>query len=152
MAINIDDIIPGPSAPRRWRWLGWKLGVSGRVIKECDRIPVGYGIGWLRWDRDEAVCFPIPFHWIFGGARAAYIWAIHSYFKDREIRAFEKGFKKGLESGRLMDSSTVRSATQESARKAFESGWNSAVQELAPKIEETRKEIAALRSKCVNLN
>lgn len=58
------------------------LAAGQRVRAACVRrvgegflIPRGFGVAWVRYDRQEAVCLPIPVNVIAAGVRAAWFWA-----------------------------------------------------------------------------
>jgi hypothetical protein len=70
-----------------------------RFVRALDVIPRGYGVAYRAWDRDGAVCYPIPLNWLVRWARGAMIWL---RFPERATRyeaanraAYDRGYVAG---------------------------------------------------------
>lgn len=60
-------------------------------------IPAWYGVAWMQWDVDVAVCLPIPLNLLAAAVRALAIWLRHGYrvvpLNARE--AYAQGLRDG---------------------------------------------------------
>ncbi len=71
-----------------------------KEIKRYEMIPPWYGIAWLRYDADVAVCYPLGLNLIIRLFRSAYIlmkMAGHGAMQNPR-EAYLQGFKDGINS------------------------------------------------------
>lgn len=61
----------------------WSV-VMGLDVAAGYRLPWGWGVGYRRITRDEAVCFPIPLNLLVGASVATYWWIV-SPFRGGEL-------------------------------------------------------------------
>lgn len=76
--------------------------LTGRDVAEGHRIPFWLGVSYWRWDRDEAVCHPIPLNWLVRWARQIYFVLKIPRPTQREQmlnQARQQGFEDGLAAG-----------------------------------------------------
>lgn len=60
-------------------------------------IPRGYGIAWVRWNVDCAVCMPIPLNIICGAVRSAWWWMKAPRFAIQNARdEYRQGIDQGI--------------------------------------------------------
>lgn len=45
-----------------------------RRVTPGELLPRGYGIAWVHWHRDEAVCMPVPLNVLAGAMHTAWLW------------------------------------------------------------------------------
>ena len=57
-----------------WTWAFEASGEFLQTIREGERLPLGYGIAYYDYDRDVAMCMPVPINAIVGAIRYAYRW------------------------------------------------------------------------------
>ena len=77
-----------------------------RFLKEVDAgmlIPKWYGVAWLRFDRDSAVCAPVPFNRIISCGRAVLFWFmgwqktwVDRLVREAEARGRSEGHRQAL--------------------------------------------------------
>ena len=73
-----------------------------REIRECEIIPRGFGLAWVRNDRRIGVYLPFGAHIVVGLVRRIYYAALHGFWATAHDRAFESGRKAGREEGRRL--------------------------------------------------
>jgi len=88
-------------------------------------LPRGWGVAYYRWDRDEAVCYPVPFNKLIGWGRRIYGW-LRSTKPDRIADLTAKSrrmeWRNGVESGRRQHRDDVEIAFHELARRIRDKG------------------------------
>lgn len=47
-----------------------------KLIWQGERYPRGYGMAWLDYDRNAAVCYPIPFNVVMRAVYLAWVWCL----------------------------------------------------------------------------
>jgi hypothetical protein len=76
--------------------------LSKMRLVEGQRIPRGFGIAWWRPETAEAFCLPIPFNWIAGWARRAWMFLMCGPKNKQDARiaeAYRRGIMHGREDG-----------------------------------------------------
>jgi hypothetical protein len=56
-----------------------------RLIWQGERYPRGYGMAWLDYQRNAAVCYPIPLNVVMRAVYLAWVWAMCPF----GVRPFE---------------------------------------------------------------
>jgi hypothetical protein len=46
-----------------------------KTINQGEMLPRFYGLAWVEWHRDGAVCAPVPLNWVIAVARAIWVFA-----------------------------------------------------------------------------
>lgn len=74
-----------------------------RIAKEVrhgELIPKWYGVAWVRWEVDAAICYPMPLNLIVAAVRAVAIWMRYGYravpYNARD--AYAQGLRDGKRS------------------------------------------------------
>ncbi len=79
-----------------------------RIIDQGEIVPQGYGVAWRDWNRDAAICYPVPLNVLLGWLRFAYIWirfravphsldrCIRGIIATAERDAYSRGYDRGL--------------------------------------------------------
>ena len=71
------------------------------MIKEVEvggLIPAWYGVAWVRFDVEKAVCLPMPFNVLAAVVRALAIWMRYGY---RPVAYFSRdAYAQGLRDGK----------------------------------------------------
>lgn len=78
-----------------------------RCVRDCEILPDGYGVAWVRWNTAEAICCPVPWNWLMGTFRRIYI-ALRRGADTAEAEAYQAGFEAGRESVRIQFESARR--------------------------------------------
>ena len=72
-----------------------------KIRKEVHRgemLPAWYGVAWIRWEADTAVCYPMPFNLVIAVCRALVVWikyghcSVYSNARD----AYAQGILEGM--------------------------------------------------------
>ena len=58
-----------------------------RVVRQGELLPPWYGVAWVDYARDVAVCMPVPLNAVAGAVRAAYLWVRFSLWRRADFRA-----------------------------------------------------------------
>ena len=63
-------------------------------------IPAWYGVAWIRYDNDSAVCYPVPLNLIAAALRGIWIWMRHGYrsVPSSTRDAYAQGLRDGMRS------------------------------------------------------
>lgn len=77
-----------------------------RLVEEGGRIPIGYGVAWLRYDTRHAVCYPIPLNLALGFLRHGYFRLVQG--KIWHTRGYSRGLSAGLRQGRMEGRADLR--------------------------------------------
>ena len=77
-----------------------------RIKKEIwhgEIIPAWYGVAWVRYDSDSAVCLPLPLNLIAATVRGIWIWMRHGYrsVPSNAMDAYAQGYADGKRSNAL---------------------------------------------------
>ena len=82
---------------------GATTGENMKIAKEVRKgevIPEWYGVAWVRWEVDEAICYPMPLNLLIAAARAIAIWMRYGYravpYNARD--AYAQGLRDGKRS------------------------------------------------------
>ncbi len=71
-----------------------------RIVPEAVVVPWWLGLAYWRWDREEAVCYPIPVNLIVRWARNGYFWlkATHrpDWIRQQTQDRYDRGFHNGV--------------------------------------------------------
>jgi len=70
-----------------------------REIGECERLPWGWGVAWLRWDAQRAVILPVPVNLLAAWIRAIYFQLNRAHAVTHESRIWRAGYDAGLYAG-----------------------------------------------------
>ena len=82
-------------------------GALVRIIDEGFIVPRAFGVAWIRWQTDEAVCMPIPLNIAAAGARRTWFWCRHPVMLVKDPRqTFLQGSQAGLRAGQQYDDGT----------------------------------------------
>lgn len=76
----------------RWGWLV-------RDVHHSQLLPRGYGIAWINWRQDKAVCLPIPLNSIVGFIRKLWYWCKYPRMFYNDSR---QAYNAGLEAGKML--------------------------------------------------
>ena len=71
-----------------------------KEVRQGEVIPEWYGVAWVRWEVDAAICYPMPLNVLFAAVRAIAIWMRHGYravpYNARD--AYAQGLRDGMRS------------------------------------------------------
>lgn len=71
-----------------------------KEVRQGEIIPGWYGVAWVRWEDDAAICYPMPLNLLVAAVRAIAIWMRHGYravpYNTRE--AYAQGLRDGKRS------------------------------------------------------
>ena len=70
-----------------------------KLIWQGERYPRGYGMAWLDFERNAAVCYPIPLNVVMRAAYLAWVWCLCPFgVTEREVmRATIEELRRRLE-------------------------------------------------------
>jgi hypothetical protein len=79
-------------------------GMLVRVVAQGHVTPRGFGVAWIDWQTDNAVCMPMPLNVLAAAGRRAWTWVKfpHCLFTDPR-QAFLQGYQMGLRAGQQHD-------------------------------------------------
>lgn len=103
-----------------------------QFVPEGGQFPRGYGIAWRSFDRNGAVCYPIPLNWIMAWLRGTWIW-LQIPNAQRYGSWHYSAYALGIDVGRQMPNNA-----------AYQSGYKAAInavtQNLNSEVERGREE------------
>jgi hypothetical protein len=110
-----------------------------RTIGQMERIPHGYGVAWVRWDQNVAVCLPIGLHLLASWLREAWLrfrlWRAPDLLAEAQERAFQAGFSSGQETARASRESELARRRQEIEQDAIHRFIEQSIAELDSRRE-----------------
>ena len=72
------------------------------VVDEGERIPVGYGIAYIIYEKRRKVCYPFGLHLLVGLSLNLYFWLAFCMRKPERTlhrQAHKMGYRRGYEDG-----------------------------------------------------
>ena len=80
-----------------------KKVIGRRELVEGSRIPWGYGLSYRPFDRDVAVCYPVPLHLIVRWCRDLWFWIVkvgfpgtRSQWENEIVRQTERRYQEAF--------------------------------------------------------
>src|SRR5688572_17484180 len=78
---------------------GWdRVGILRIDVHKAYQFPPFYGLAYVRWNCDKAVCYPIPLNWL--------VWILYNIWERLKVTprslesiAYNQGFREGYGSG-----------------------------------------------------
>lgn len=110
--------------------------LTGKEITAGVMLPPGYGIGWRLWSHDAAICFPIPFNFIFGWGRTFWLRMRQGPNERMLTNLYKDAFELGRTSGLLQ--AKFRKEQLEAA--AYQRGWDAALAAVKAEVDRVRRD------------
>ena len=76
----------------------WKQVLPYHVVREGERLPWGMRVSYFRLDTKEAVCYPLPFHWVIKWGYRLWLWSL-GYTPTHRERSLQEAYNTGFKAG-----------------------------------------------------